>query len=58
MTNEELRDYLVTEANWDVEDAENLRSYELVDAWLKYWGIRGYTDQILEVVAAAYEISL
>lgn len=58
MTNEELRDYLVTEANWDVEDAENLSSYELVDAWLKYWGIRGYTDQILEVVAAAYEISL
>lgn len=58
MTNEELRDYLVTEANWDVEDAENLSSYELVDAWLKYRGIRGYTDQILEVVAAAYEISL
>lgn len=55
MTNEELRDYLVTEADWDVEEAENLTSEELVKAWLEYNGIIAYTDEILEVVAAAYE---
>ncbi len=55
MSNEELRDYLVMEADWDVEEAENLTSEELVKAWLEYNGIIGYTDDILEVVAAAYE---
>lgn len=56
MTQDDLRDYLVTEAEYDVEEAENLTSRELVDAWLEWNGIIGFTGDILEVVAAAYEL--
>lgn len=58
MTTDELRDYLVMEAEWDVEEAETLTSRELVNAWLEYNGIIGFTDEIMEVVNAAYETKL
>lgn len=58
MTKEELRDYLVSEAEWEVEEVENLTSRELVKAWLEWNAIFGYTDDILEVVEAAYETFL
>ncbi len=58
MSNEDLRDYLVSEAGWEVEEAENLTSRELVQAWLNWNGILGYTDDILEVVEAAYNFTL
>lgn len=56
MTQDDLRDYLVTEAEYDVEEAENLNSYELVMAWLEWNGIIGLTSDILDVVAAAYNL--
>lgn len=56
MTQDDLRDYLVTEAEYDVEEAENLNSYELVMAWLEWNGIIGFTSDILDVVAAAYNL--
>lgn len=56
MTQDDLRDYLVTEAEYDVEEAENLNSYELVQAWLEWNGIIGFTSDILDVVAAAYNL--
>ncbi len=56
MTQDDLRDYLVTEAEYDIEEAENLTSFELVDAWLEWNGIIGFTADILEMVAAAYNL--
>lgn len=56
MTQEDLRDYLVTEAEYDVEEAEKLNGYELVQAWLEWNGIIGFTSDILDVVAAAYNL--
>lgn len=56
MTQDDLRDYLVTEAEYDVEEAENLNGYELVQAWLEWNGIIGFTSDILDVVAAAYNL--
>lgn len=56
MTQDDLRDYLVTEAEYDVEEAENLNGYELVQAWLEWNGIIGFTSDILDVVAASYNL--
>ena len=56
MTQDDLRDYLVTEAEYDVEEAENLNGYELIQAWLEWNGIIGFTSDILDVVAAAYNL--
>ncbi len=58
MTKEELQEYLVDEAEYRQEDVEGMSEYELVDNYLSYNGIIGFTDDILAVVGAAYKIYL
>lgn len=50
MTKKELKEYLVDEAEYSVQYVENMTDYELFDAWLKWNGIIGYTDDIIDVV--------
>lgn len=54
MTKEELKEYLVEEAEYSQEEVDNMSNYELVDNYLTYEGIAGYTRDILDVVAAAF----
>ena len=54
MTKEELKEYLVYEAEYSQEEVDNMSDYELVDNYLIYEGIIGYTQDILDVVAAAF----
>ena len=54
MTKEELKEYLVYEAEYSQEKVDNMSDYELVDNYLIYEGIIGYTQDILDVVAAAF----
>ena len=54
MTKEELKEYLVGEAEYSQEEVDNMSNYELVDNYLTYEGIAGYTQDILDVVAAAF----
>lgn len=54
MTKEELKEYLVYEAEYSQEEVDNMSDYELVDNYLTYEGIIGYTQDILDVVAAAF----
>lgn len=58
MTKDELQDYLIDEAEYDTEEVLRMSSSELVDHYLKYNGIIDYTYDILEVVAAAFDIEL
>lgn len=54
----ELKRYLVREAEMDKEDVECMTPFELVKAYLHWNGIIGYTDDILDVVEAAYHVKL
>ena len=54
MTKEELKEYLVEEAEYSQEEVDNMYDYELVDNYLIYEGIIGYTQDIIDVVAAAF----
>lgn len=50
MTKEELKEYLVDEAEYSEEHVETMSDFELFDAWLKWNGIIGFTWDIIDVV--------
>lgn len=52
MKRQELRDYLVDEAEYSEEDVAHMTDREMLDAWLIYNGICGFTDDILDVLEA------
>jgi len=56
MTKQDLKDYLIEEAEFKPEWVNNATPYQLVDAYLKYNGIIGYTDDIFAAVGAALDI--
>lgn len=58
MTKSELKEILVEDYEFDKEDVETMSDYQLVDSWLWYNGIIGYTHAILDIVSAAYNINL
>ena len=50
MTKEDLKDYLVYEAEYSERRVNKMSDYELFDAWLRYNGIIGFTDDIVDMV--------
>lgn len=40
------------------EDINSMSPYELIDAWLQWEGLRGYTDDILTLVSGLYNVDL
>ena len=50
MNKEDLKDYLVYEAEYSEERVNKMSDYELFDAWLRYNGILGFTYYIVEVI--------
>lgn len=58
MDKEDIKDYLITEAEYSGKRVDNMSNIELFDAWLKYEGIIGYTQDILEVVEAIFDQKL
>lgn len=50
MTKDELKDYLVDEAEYSREVVDGMSNFELVDSWLKWEGIIGFTEDIIDVV--------
>ena len=58
MNKEDLKLYLVEEAEYTEDDVNCMTAAELVDAYLRWNGIINWTDDILQVVKAAYEIEL
>jgi len=54
MTKEELKDYLVCEAGYSDEEVKSMTDFDLVDAYLTWEGIIGYTEIIVDVVRHAF----
>jgi hypothetical protein len=58
MDKNELMEYLVTEAEYSENEVAEMTNTELVDHWLEYNGICGFTENIKEVVEAAFDVDL
>ena len=58
MDKENLRAYLIDEAGYSANAVNHMSSWELLNAWLRYNGIIGYTNDIIEVVEAAFAVEL
>lgn len=54
MTKDELKDYLVYEAEHTESEVEIMTDFELVDAYLTWNGILGFTEDIIDVVRHAF----
>ena len=50
MNKEDLKDYLVYEAEYSERRVNEMSDYEILDAWLRYNGIIGFTDDIVDIV--------
>ena len=58
MDKNELMEYLVTEAEYSENEVAEMTNTALVDHWLEYNGICGFTENIKEVVEAAFDVDL
>ena len=58
MKKDELQNYLITEAEYEEEEVLAMTDYELLDSYLIYEGIIGYTDTILDAVSAAFDVKI
>lgn len=52
MTQQELRAYLVDEVGYSEKYVAHMTDREMLDEWLVYNGICGFTDDILDVLEA------
>ena len=52
MEKAELKAYLVDEAEYSEEEVNDMTDFEMLDAWLVYNGIIGYTGELTEVLSA------
>ena len=53
-TLEDLKNYLIEEADYDLTQLNNMTREELFDAYLTWNGIIGYTQDIMEASEAAF----
>lgn len=58
MDKNELMEYLVNEAEYSEVRVAEMTNTELLDHWLEYNGICGFTEDIKEVVRAAFDVDL
>ena len=55
MTKEELKSYLVIEAEYAEARVNDMDAKELFDKYLQWYGIFGYTDDIIDAFKGAFE---
>lgn len=53
-TLEDLKNYLIEEADYELTQLDNMTREELFDAYLTWNGIIGYTEDIMEAYKAAF----
>jgi len=56
MSTEEIKTILECDAEYTSEKVENMTQFELLDAYLEWEGIIGYTHDIITVVASVFGI--
>lgn len=55
---DELKSELIDYCEFTEEDVDAMSRYEMVDEWLKYNGIIGYTDDIIKVLSNATGVDI
>lgn len=60
MSKEEIIEYLVDDSEGDYtrEELEAMSNYDLLDAYLTWESIVGFTEDIIEHIEAIYEVDL
>ena len=58
MDRTQLKEYLIDEAEYSLEDVEEMSNFELISNWLEYEGICGYTAEILDTIEEVYDVKL
>lgn len=58
MTTDELKSKLVDEAEYEAESVEAMTKSELLDAYLQWEGICGYTGEIMDTIEHLWNIHL
>ena len=60
MSKEEIIEYLIDESEgvYTREELEAMSKVQLLDAYLTWEGIIGFTDDIIEHIEAIYEVNL
>lgn len=58
MDKNELMKYLVYEAEYSESEVAGMTNTELLDHWLEYNGICGYTEDIMDVIEAVFGVDL
>lgn len=58
MDKNDLMEFLVVEAECNESEVAEMTNTELLDNWLKYNGIFGYTEDIKDVIEAAFNVDL
>lgn len=58
MDKNDLMKYLVEEAECSESEVAEMTNTDLLDHWLMYNGIFGYTEDIKDVIEAAFDVDL
>lgn len=58
MDKNDLMEFLVVEAEFNESEVAEMTNTELLDNWLMYNGIFGYTEDIKDVIEAAFDVDL
>lgn len=58
MDKNDLMKYLVEEAGYREDVVAEMTNTELLDHWLEHNGICGYTEDIKDVIEAAFDVDL
>lgn len=58
MDKNDLMEYLVEEAECSESEVAEKTKTELLDHWLEYNGICGFTEDIKDVIEAAFDVDL
>lgn len=58
MDKNDLMEFLVVEAECNESEVAEMTNTELLDNWLIYNGIFGYTEDIKDVIEAAFNVDL
>lgn len=58
MDKNDLMEFLVVEAECNESEVAEMTNTELLDHWLEYNGICGYTEDIKDVIEAAFNVDL
>ncbi len=58
MDKNDLMEFLVVEAECNESEVAEMTNTELLDHWLQYNGICGFTEDIKDVIEAAFNVDL